>query len=82
MTTNQKRKIKRQAHKDFRKQMIRAYRRLSESSDELTLIRLVNTGTKTLKHVHYSWQLRVNRLYKKAQEFGETASRPYDEFFG
>lgn len=80
MTVNQKRKIKRQAHKDYRRQMIQAYRELAESGDELTLIRLICTGTKRVKHVHHGRLLRINRLYRKTTEFSETASRQYSEF--
>lgn len=81
MTNNRKRKIKRQAHKDFRKQCIRAYRLMAESMDSLQTILISNTSGKNYKFVHYKSSARINKLYKKMREFAETASRPYDGFY-
>lgn len=80
MTNNQKRKIKRQAHKDFCKQIIRAYRILANSCDEIQLLRLTDTNAKSIKHEHHSSLLRINRVYRKTSEFEETSGRPFDDF--
>lgn len=81
MTDNQKRKIKRQAHKNFRKQCVRAYKLMAESSDYLQMIFLTTTSPKNYKFVHYRTGLRVSRLFRKTRDFAETASRSFEDFY-
>lgn len=81
MTDNRKRKIKQQAHKDFRKQCVRAYRFMAEFADYLQTILISNTSPKNYKFVHYKSSARINKLYKKMRYFAETASRPFNDFY-
>ena len=81
MTNNQKRKIKRQAHKEYRKSIIRALRIIAETSNDLQLVHLTHTNPKKFKYVHYRSILHVNRIFRRKDELGKIASRPYEDFF-